>query len=162
MAQNPFIEFKDEFPNSTPLSVVGEYTYKRLPYELAKCYTPLPKTVEPIIEYDYLQDRDIPYSTEDAYEVKREYRDQFNEAMQELGLNQEQQVQPDETPLYPQIVPPPLQNGLQTPTLNGVIVDPERTPEGGKRRSKKSKRKSRKSKRKSRKSKRKSRKYRKH
>ena len=153
---NPFIEFRNDFPKSIPLYIIGEYTYERLPYELQKCYTLLPKTVEPIIPYDELEERGIPYSDENTYEIKREYRALFDEAMQELGLNQQQTVQPNENPLYPQMAPTPLQEQQQTPYLNGV--ERERTQEAGKRRSKKSKRKSRKSK----KSKRKSRKYRKH
>ncbi len=162
MSQNPFIEFKDDFTNSTPSYFIYEYTYKRLNYELQKCYTPVPMTAEPIIPYDELEERGIPYSREVSYQVKRECDDLFDEAMQELGLNQEQQLQTDENQLYPQMVTPSLQATQQTPYLNGV--GPQKTTEGGKRRSRKSK-KSKKPKRKSRKSKksRKSRrKYRKH
>ncbi len=152
MSQNPFIKFKGDFPNSKPQYIISYTTYKRLNYELQKCYEQLPRTVEPIIPYDELEERDIPYSNEYTYQVKSEYKDLFNEALQELGLiNLEEQTLQQEQ--YPQMVPP---------YLNGV--DPEKTTEGGKRRSRKSK-KSKKSKRKSRKSKksRKSRrKYRKH
>jgi len=152
MSQNPFIEFKDDFTNSTPSYFIYEYTYKRLNYELQKCYTPVPMTAEPIIPYDELEERGIPYSREVSYQIKRECDDLFDEAMQELGLNQEQQLQTDENQLYPQMVPPPLQEGPQLPYLNDV--EQERRQEAGKRKSKKSKRKSKKSK--------KSRKYRKH
>ena len=115
MEQNPFIEFRDEFPKSIPLYIIGEYTYKRLPYELQKCYTLLPKTVEPIIPYDELEERGIPYSDENTYEIKREYRVRFDEAMQELGLNQEQTVLPPQGQPLPQMDPTPLQDGQQTP-----------------------------------------------
>jgi len=159
MSQNPFIEFKDDFPNSTPSYFIYEYTYKRLNYELQKCYTPVPMTAEPIIPYDELEERGIPYSREVSYQIKRECDDLFDEAMQELGLNQEQTVLPPQGQPLPQMEPQQIQGEQHFPYLNGV--EPERTQEAGKRRSKKSKRKSRKSK-KSKKSKRKSRKYRKH
>ena len=161
MSQNPFIEFKDDFTNSTPSYFIYEYTYKRLNYELQKCYTPVPMTAEPIIPYDELEERGIPYSREVSYQVKRECDDLFDEAMQELGLNQEQQLQTPQGQTLPLMAETQLQGEQQLPYLNGVVSDPEKTTEGGKRRprkSKKSKRKSRKSK-KSRKSRRK---YRKH
>jgi|UniRef100_A0A6C0CVZ7 hypothetical protein len=160
MSQNPFIEFKDDFTNSTPSYFIYEYTYKRLNYELQKCYTPVPMTAEPIIPYDELEERGIPYSREVSYQVKRECDDLFDEAMQELGLINlgEQTVQQEQ---YPQMVTPPLQEGQDIPYLNEV--ERERNQEAGKRRPRKSK-KYKKSKRKSRKSKKskKSRKYRKH
>jgi len=161
MPQNPFIEFKDDFTNSTPSYFIYEYTYKRLNYELQKCYTPVPMTAEPIIPYDELEERGIPYSREVSYQVKRECDDLFDEAMQELGLNQEQQLQPTQgQTLPPLMAETPLQGEQQPPYLNGV--ERERTLEAGKRRRKS--KKSKKSKRKSRKSKKskKSRKYRKH
>jgi hypothetical protein len=67
MPQNPFIEFKDDFTNSNPSYFIYEYTYKRLNYELQKCYTPVPMTAEPIIPYDELEERGIPYSREVSY-----------------------------------------------------------------------------------------------
>jgi hypothetical protein len=161
MPQNPFIEFKDDFTNSTPSYFIYEYTYKRLNYELQKCYTPVPMTAEPIIPYDELEERGIPYSREVSYQVKRECDDLFDEAMQELGLNQEQQLQTPQGQTLPLMAETPLQGEQQLPYLNGVVR--ETTQEAGKRRPRKSK-KSKKSKRKSRKSKKskKSRKYRKH
>ncbi len=151
MSQNPFIEFRDDFPNSKPQFIIGDTTYKRLNYKLQKCYEQLPMTVEPIVPYDELEERGIPYSNEGSYQIKREYEDLFHEAVQELGLiNLEEQTLQQEQ--LPQMVPP---------YLNGVVR--ETTQEAGKRRPRKSK-KSKKSKRKSRKSKKskKSRKYRKH
>ncbi len=159
MSQNPFIKFKEDFPNSKPQYIISYTTYKRLNYELQKCYEQLPKTVEPVVPYDELEERGIPYSDEDSYQIKREYMVLFDEAMQELGLInlEEQTLQQEE---YPQMVPTSLQETQQPPYLNGV--ERERTQEAGKRRRKS--KKSKKSKRKSRKSKKskKSRKYRKH
>jgi hypothetical protein len=151
MSQNPFIEFRDDFPNSKPQYIIGDTTYKRLNYELQKCYEQLPMTVEPIVPYDELEERGIPYSNEGSYQIKPEYEDLFQEAVQELGLiNLEEQTLQQEQ--YPQMVPP---------YLNEVVSDAQKTNEGGKRRSRKSKKSKRKS-RKSKKSRKSRRKYRKH
>jgi hypothetical protein len=136
MSQNPFIEFKDDFTNSTPSYFIYEYTYKRLNYELQKCYTPVPMTAEPIIPYDELEERGIPYSREVSYQVKRECDDLFDEAMQELGLNQEQQLQPPQGQTLPLMAETPLQGEQQLPYLNEV--ERERNQEAGKRKSRKS------------------------
>jgi hypothetical protein len=152
MTNNPFLQFKDAFPNSEPKYTVGESTYRKLPYDLQKCYEALPMTAESNISIYELEERGIPYSTEGAYKIKNMYSRLFDNAIKELGLDQEQPREEVSRPV-PMDSDVPLYELAEQQRSDTQYV-------GGKRRSRKS-RKSRKPKRKSRKPKRKSRKSRK-
>ncbi len=141
MSNNPFVQFKDYFPNSKPLEFISADTYRKLPYDLLKYYEKLPRMVDPVISLDELDERGIKYSTSDTYTVKDMYKRLLNQAIQVLGFGRGYQP--------PEEVSRSIEMTSEVP-LYELGDEQSREPPliGGKRRSRKTKRKSRKPKRK--------------